>query len=67
MKDCGVNRPCRPRSVCAPHESGSTLPVYLPAPLHDQIVKLAETRRESVSATVRALIIPTLAGFSTEK
>lgn len=51
------NNPWRPRTVCATGENGSVVSTYLPAAYHDRLVKLAQLHDQSVSATVRQLLI----------
>jgi len=49
--------PGRPRTVCADNQPSSTVTAYLPAAYHDRLVKLAQLNDQSVSATVRQLLI----------
>jgi hypothetical protein len=53
--------PGRPRTVCTPSESGSTVTTYLPSREHDRLVQLAQQSGQSLSATIRSLL------FSTDK
>jgi hypothetical protein len=53
--------PGRPRTVCTPSDSGSTVTTYLPTREHDRLVELAHQSGQSLSATIRGLL------FSTDK
>lgn len=54
-----VRKRGRPRA----QEPRSSVSTWLPARHHDRLIRLANRRGESVSATVREVIILTLSGF----
>lgn len=54
----------RPRTVCDAAQPGSTISAYVPAAYHDQLIKVAQASRQSVSTLVRRALARS---FSTDK
>jgi hypothetical protein len=51
------NRGGRPFGTCRVSEPRHGVSVWLPASIHDRLIKLANRQEQSVSATLRELLI----------
>jgi hypothetical protein len=52
-----MKRPGRPVGSTRVEEPRSSVSVWLPASAHDRLIKLAEKEEQSISKTVRQLLI----------
>ena len=55
--DVGPHGPGRPRTVCGPSEVGVLVSAYLPAPDRARLMYLAKESGQSLSATVRQVLL----------